>query len=123
MASPSFLSIENFPVLDETVLKKLIHDVGEDIAPSLINSFLDEVIVRESQISEASKTMDLTAIDYSVHALKSVSGTFGAARLNNITITLELACKHKDKDMVVSLVTSLQATSAETITAFRAFKV
>lgn len=89
-------------VLCKQTLKQLEKDVGVDLLPSLLQLFIED-----SQ-QKLAQCLDGTPHNYRwwqilLHSLKGCSGTYGALKLTQTSITLERLCLAKpDMNITVS---------------------
>ena len=72
-----------------------------------------------AKIESISEAGDLAGLAMEAHALKGMSGNFGAARLEALAGRLEKACKAGDKAAATELVAKGRALFAQTRTLMR----
>jgi HPt (histidine-containing phosphotransfer) domain-containing protein len=72
-----------------------------------------------SKIEAMTRADDLNGLAREAHALKGMSGNFGAAQLEALAGTLEQACQAGDRSLAAELVSRARALFAQTRTLMR----
>lgn len=104
----------NEPILDKATLEKLAHDTSPEAVPEMITIFLHELQKRSNSLKSAKKNNNVEDIAMQVHALKSSAGTYGAIKLQNIAIKIDLLCKQNQFEQAILLVDSILSIIYET---------
>ncbi len=100
-------------VLDETVLQQLQADTNLEIMQDLIRTYIAESAERLKRMAAAAAQGDITTLGREAHALKSSSGTFGAAKLQEQARALEMACRAGDATKALELAKPIQLMAVE----------
>lgn len=82
--------------LDRATLDRLAGDVGEEILPELINTFLNELDSRIDLIEKAAEAVDLRGLAAQAHPLKSSAANFGAVALSRLASDIEATARAGD---------------------------
>ncbi|MEH6525382.1 MAG: PAS domain S-box protein [Sneathiella sp.] len=104
----SDLISESILILNERALEDLGNDTEFSLLPELIDTYLGSMDERKDFIASALITHDMERIELEAHSLKSSSATFGADRLNNLSLELEQAAARSDVDKVTALASELE---------------
>jgi PAS domain S-box-containing protein len=107
-------------VLDSALLEQLFEETGHDLAPALLNAFLQELDIRQENIRQARETANLEQITLESHALKSCAASYGASRLSVIAERLEAAGRGSATDEAMDLADDMAAEIETTREAFMA---
>ena len=107
------------PIIDDSLLDELKRKVPEETFQELLNYFLDGALASMVKVESISEAGDLDGLAMEAHALKGMSGNFGAARLEALAGRLEKACKVGDKAAAAELVATGRALFAQTRTLMR----
>jgi len=110
---------ENLPLLFEDVLERLAMDTSPEEVPAMVEIFLNESRLRMGHISDGLQTMDLENLCDEVHTIKSISGTFGALRLQSVAREMEQACREGKREQAESLGAVLLGLYDETYQVYR----
>jgi CheY-like chemotaxis protein/HPt (histidine-containing phosphotransfer) domain-containing protein len=102
-------------LLDESILAKLEEDVGADLLPGMVMTFVNEVRRRLPNLEGALERRDLGALAHEAHALKGSAGTFGASALGAEALALEQAAKSDNWDRVLTQLPTLVALARQTL--------
>lgn len=76
-------------VYDMTVLKRLGHDVGEELIPELLAGFAEDLQQHLDSIPRLRESADSATLTRVAHSLKSSAATFGANELSDAARTVE----------------------------------
>ena len=106
------------PILDQQVLNGLIADVGEETATMLLQSLTREIEGSRDKLETYLVDEDLALFENQAHALKSAARSFGAIRLGESCLSLELAAKEKALSKMTELMPEFRATVTETLKVF-----
>lgn len=118
--SPQVEVVNDFQVsiIDRAVLASLSESVGPATMTKLRDRFQSDVDGAIGRIMEASGAEDLEVLEHNSHTLKSVSGTFGALRLQAQAQAINTASREGDLTMALAALQGLQETGAATLSAF-----
>ena len=104
---------------DDRVLVQLAHDVGEETVPILLASFQKEILTSRQTIRDCLDTGDFALMETTAHAFKSVSASFGALRLSEACLAIELAAKERaNAQQLKTLVDGLEPVVNATVDVF-----
>jgi CheY-like chemotaxis protein/HPt (histidine-containing phosphotransfer) domain-containing protein len=109
----------NQPILDEEALTRLAADTSSEQVPSMLNIFLEEGRMRTDSIGNALQEHDFPAMGEEAHVLKSLSGTFGALRLQAVARALEQMIREGRSEQAAALANELIGIFTETETAYQ----
>ncbi|MFC1751326.1 response regulator [Pseudomonadota bacterium] len=101
--------------IDERILEQLLEDTGSSVVPCMMEVYFKETREHLERVSVLANVKDLNEIEREAHALKSSSGTMGAAALQASAKALEAACKRADEDAVDELVSEIRRIGDESI--------
>ncbi|MFO0996405.1 MAG: PAS domain S-box protein [Alphaproteobacteria bacterium] len=105
------------PVLDASTLSQLESDTSAEVLSELISTYVAETGERVIRMGTAATAGDLQSLGREAHALKSSSGTFGAARLQAVARAIEMACREGRASEASRLLHDIEALSGEAIAA------
>ena len=111
------------PIIDHSLLDQLKRKVPEETFHELLNYFLDGALASMTKIEAMTEAKDLAGLATEAHALKGMSGNFGAARLDALAGRLEKACKAGDHPAAAEIAARGRALFAQTRTLIREFLV
>lgn len=103
-------------LFDAGVFERLIEDVGEEILPELIDTFLGELNTRAEKLEQAASERDLPTLAAQAHPLKSSSANFGAMGLSQLASEIESTARAGE----ARAVKIVEASIADMIKATRA---
>ena len=106
-------------IIDPDILARLAGSVGPETMAKLRDRFQSDIEGAVAQIVEAARQEDTEALEHQSHTLKSVSGTFGALRLQALAGAINDASRCGDLAKAQTAVPALQETGAATLRAFR----
>lgn len=104
------------PLINTTILQKLVQDTSIEMAPTLLKLFLEESETQVKILSQTFEKSTLYQLAGEAHTLKSSAGTFGAIGLQQIAKAIEEACNDQDFNEVVKLSKNLKTVFKETKT-------
>ncbi len=110
-------------IIDSSVLARLAASVGADTMAKLRDRFQSDVEGAVARIVQAAKDADIEALEQNSHTLKSVSGTFGAQRLQTLAQRINDASRLDDLPAVQDAVQDLQVTMTATLNTFRTTQI
>lgn len=84
---------DTYPVFDESVFERMKSDVGEDIALMLLGSLKEEITKGARSLKQHFANQNYHLLENQAHALKSAVRSFGAMKLGEACLALELAGK------------------------------
>ena len=100
-------------VLDPQIFGQLAEDTTPQMLDSLIRTFIAETAGRLRRMTQAAPAADLGVLEQEAHALKSSSGAFGARRLQDQALALELAARLGQQDEALGLIRPVQLLALE----------
>jgi len=102
-SAPSQRPPSDAPV-DMVQLRETMIEAGvEDVIPTLLSLFMQEMPERRAAIAESSEAGDFDALRDAAHSLKSSAGNIRANRLHILLKDLELAAREEDADAVAEI--------------------
>ncbi len=118
-AEPRSLDSGTESVMDPVVLANLAASVGSETMIKLQDRFQSDIEGAIARLMQASDDADLEALEHNSHTLKSVSGTFGALRLQAQARAINDASRSGDLAAAQSATNGLQETGTATLSRFR----
>ncbi|NCF29669.1 MAG: PAS domain S-box protein [Gammaproteobacteria bacterium] len=104
----------DLPIIDSDILSELGENVGAELLPEIIDTFLSECAARVDAIAAASATGDCALVAKEAHPLKSSSANIGALRLADLARVLEHAGREQNLETIVRDVSQLSDLSKQT---------
>ncbi len=101
--------------IDEAVLSRLADELGVEVLPRLVASFVEHSGGRFDRIDEAVAATDLETLAEETHALKSGAATFGAMRLSTLASDTEKASRQGDADAALAAAVQIRAAGETAI--------
>ena len=108
------------PLLNRCTLRHLEEDVGPELLPDILRTFLIETDRRLGLLAARMGADNPGGVADEAHALKGSAGTFGAMSLRQTAFELEQAGRSGDLERIVQLVPELNRLAAETCVLLRA---
>ncbi|WP_282604557.1 PAS domain S-box protein [Pelagibius sp. Alg239-R121] len=105
-------------LIDQATLSSLTESLGEETMAKLRDSFQGDVERSLKQLHEAAEQGDVEALEHSSHTLKSVSGTFGAMRLQAQASAINTASRNSDFEGAKAALQGLETTCRDTLKVF-----
>jgi len=87
-------------IFDPKILDVLVENVGAELMPQIIDSYLSEVVVRIEAITSAADCGNCELVEMEAHPLKSSSTIFGAMGLAELASKLEYAGRGHDLEKI-----------------------
>ena len=87
-------------LIDPGILHQLFEEIGDEMAPQVLASFITELQEQTAAMETAYDRYDLDALGKAAHRLKGSTASFGATRLGTALVELEQATRHGHKDSV-----------------------
>ncbi|MDA0701901.1 MAG: response regulator [Proteobacteria bacterium] len=114
-ADPAALNGDNGrdSTLDLDIFAQLAEDTTPQMLDSLIRTFIAETAGRLRRMTEAAPAADLGVLEQEAHALKSSSGAFGAWRLQDQALAMEMAARQGQRDEALGLIRPVQLLALE----------
>lgn len=106
-------------VIDPTVLSALAASVGPETMIKLEDRFQSDVEGAIARLVQAAEDGDVETLEHNSHTLKSVSGTFGALRLQMQAQAINDASRRGDLAAAQAATQDLRETGDATLNAFR----
>jgi CheY-like chemotaxis protein len=101
-------------IIDTNVLGNLKEDVGAELLPQIIDTFVSELSAHVEAITAAAKCGDCEVVTAQAHPLKSSSAYFGAVALAELANQLERAGRKCDLDAIRQGALHLPQISSQT---------
>lgn len=101
-------------MIDLEIITQLSVDVGAELLPGILNSYLAEIPSRIESIARAASSGNCPLLAKEAHPLKSSSAAIGAMRLADLAETLELAGRAQNLKKINIAIRALQGTSEQT---------
>jgi HPt (histidine-containing phosphotransfer) domain-containing protein len=98
-------------LLDDAVLERLEEDVGPELLPGMLQTFVAEARRLVAGIEGAVERGDMDAARNHAHTLKGSAGTFGAPALQSAALVLERAAAEGNADLTRSCLPTLTAAA------------
>ncbi|WP_162938245.1 Hpt domain-containing protein [Kiloniella sp. EL199] len=94
------------------------NEVGEEIIPSLVEQFCADLKTHLAGVINAARTHNGEELERESHTLKSVSGTFGALRLQEQMRLINESCRRGDHKHAIELAANADVVGALTMEAY-----
>lgn len=111
-------ALQATPILDPITLNDNIGGLDQDTQNLVKLSFLTDLKNCISLISEAAPQQNVDVLQSQTHILKSITGTFGAIRLNEISTRLNRTCQTIPENLDWADIDLLLTIGDETIKTF-----
>lgn len=85
-------------LVDERIIKQLIHDTSAEVIPILIDHYVEESRTRLAAIRHAATNNDAQALEFEVHTIGSTALVLGNRPLSVLSRTLEKQCLKQEYD-------------------------
>ncbi|WP_084887712.1 Hpt domain-containing protein [Vibrio sp. qd031] len=86
------MSSQSLPILDHTVLERIIEDTGREVLPLLFESYRAESSDWMNTINQAIVDKDTEQLEFGVHSLASTSLSLGVLALGHTARKIEHLC-------------------------------
>lgn len=106
-------------VLDEHVIAALAVDLSDELMPTVVSTFIEEVVQRLEAIARAAAVGDAALAGAEGHALKGSAATFGASALRETAFAIEEAGRSGSIDGVRANIDALRSRGDAVITVLR----
>ncbi len=110
---------KTYPVRDELVIKALSNEVGEETIPFLVEQFRADLKTHLAGVLNAARMHNGEELQRESHTLKSVSGTFGALRLQEHMRLINESCRRGDHQQAIELASHADVIGALTMEAYQ----
>ena len=97
------------------ILQQLFEDVGSEMAPQVLASFIQELQDQTSALETASDRADLDALGKAAHRLKSSAASFGAIPLSSSLSVLEQAARSGQMESVLQAMPGVSDLAVATL--------
>jgi len=87
-------------LIDPGILQQLFEEVGNEMAPQVLASFITELQEQTAAMETANDRSDPDALGKAADRLKGSAASFGATRLGTALVEPEQAARHGHKDSV-----------------------
>jgi HPt (histidine-containing phosphotransfer) domain-containing protein len=108
-------------LLDVQAIEHLAADVTPEVFPEMMQTFIDEMIMRADTITARLEVESLVVLRDEAHTLKSTAVTFGALCMHELARDLEAACRAEHRGLVVRLGKELEVVLQHTLSAYQAY--
>ena len=102
-------------LIDPGILQQLFEEVGSEMAPQVLATFITELKDQTAVLETASDRSDLDALGKAAHRLKGTAASFGATRLSTALAELEQAAHSGHKDSVSQTMPGVIALAGSTL--------
>ncbi|MEH6630346.1 MAG: Hpt domain-containing protein [Halopseudomonas aestusnigri] len=109
---------DEFPIREDLVIQALSDEVGADMIPFLVERFRCDLQMHLEGVVGAVNSADGEKLERESHTLKSVSGTFGAVRLQRQMTEINECCRKGDVKRALELARSVKAIGQLTMEAY-----
>jgi two-component system repressor protein LuxO len=106
--------------LDERVLKSLEDALGRETVARLLQRHVEDMRRRFAMLDGAAKKDDIAGLRRQAHDLKSMCGSFGAARVQELAADIERMCREGDAVHALALVEPLTEAGRAALAALAA---
>ncbi|UTW58678.1 Hpt domain-containing protein [Kordiimonas sp. SCSIO 12603] len=111
---------DTYPVFDESVFERMKSDVGDDVALMLLGSLQGEIGKGAVALRQHFIAQDYHMLENQAHALKSAVRSFGAMKLGEACLELEMAGKeNRSWSELEQLLNDFESVSDETLSALK----
>lgn len=107
-------------LLNRCTLAQLEEDVGTELLPEILATFLVETERRVRALAARARAGDIAGAADEAHALKGSAGTFGAMALRQCACELEQAGRAGDADATLKLLPTVEGLTGQTCNLLRA---
>ncbi len=107
------------PLLSRRIIRQLEEDVGAELLPEILRTFLIETDRRMKRLVGRVDAGDARAVGDEAHTLKGSAGTFGALALCQTAFELEQAGRRGDLGRIGQLVPELNRLAGQTCNLLR----
>lgn len=108
------------PLLNRRTIGQLEEDVGTDLLPDILRSFLTDTKRRLGLLAARMKAGDAAGVANEAHSLKGSASTFGATALRRTAFEIEQAGRIGDLEQIGRLLPKLDRLAEETCGLLRA---
>ncbi|WP_421780319.1 Hpt domain-containing protein [Kiloniella litopenaei] len=95
------------------------NEVGEETIPFLVEQFRTDLRTHLAGVLDAARVHDVQELERESHTLKSVSGTFGALRLQERMRLINEACRRGEHEPAFKLVADVGDIGSLTMEAYQ----
>ncbi len=106
-------------LMDIAALTRLAHDTSAEMLPTMVSMFLEEVSMRAEKIEHGITVLSLEQLCDEAHTIKSIAGTFGALKLQELAQDMETSCREDRRDEAVRLAHLLPGLWHKTLPLYR----
>ena len=112
--------MKQYKFINESVVKQLINDIGEEDTFEILTSFIDEAQIHLQHIKKSVVQSAMQDLQASVHALKGSAGMVGALQLEDALLKIEKACLDNQK-LAIEYTANIESTVIQTIAEIQEF--
>ncbi len=102
MPGRSTAAIDEWALLDESVLQRLARDTAPEIVPELVELYISDARKRVELIQTALSEHDLKTLEFEVHTLGSSAAAHGNMRLHYLARQVERLCQDGDEEQAIA---------------------
>jgi len=108
------------PLIDDDELRQFLLDVGDALAPRLMEQFSADVQRQVESLTQAAVCDDRKAVGRAAHALAGCAATIGATRLARAAREIEAVCRDSEKWSDAAMLTAIATIQTDTLSAISA---
>ncbi|WP_419901776.1 Hpt domain-containing protein [Kiloniella sp.] len=109
---------DEFPIREDLVIQALSDEVGEEMIPFLVERFRTDLQTHLDGVIIAASSFDGEQLERESHTLKSVSGTFGAVRLQKQMTMINECCRRGDVKQAIKFADKVKVIGQLTMEAY-----
>ncbi len=109
---------DEFPIREDLVIQALSEEVGADMIPFLVERFRTDLKMHLEGVIGAASSLDGEQLERESHTLKSVSGTFGAIRLQRQMNLINECCRNGDVKQAIKFADNVEIIGQLTMEAY-----
>ncbi|RJG42457.1 PAS domain S-box protein [Motilimonas pumila] len=95
-AAPSTQNMDDYALVDESILLQLVADTSADIVPDLLLLYIEDSESRLALIQDAIAATDYKTLEFECHTIGSSAIAHGNVKLHHIARSAERACQQED---------------------------
>ena len=104
------------------VLEQMMADLDADVVMLLVDTFVQEMLVRADEMTAAAAAGNLDAVKHEAHALKSSAATYGATEVAALSAAVDAACWNDAVDEALTKAQELPALARRAAAAYAAWQ-
>lgn len=111
----------NAAVLDTQILTRIIRNTTPELLSLFLSEFMQEMQQRQQQINHFFQQQDWSKLRYEAHALKGLTGNFGAMQLYELAAQLEHYAHQLNGSALANLVIQMNRLVEQTLEAVKEY--